>query len=123
MIQPRICLTTLEFPPDVGGVGESVHRIAQMLIELGYEVHVAVFRAKHRFSEGHRRTQAHTALQDGIFVHRLQSANRLAEPTLQDFSAKSISCSNSFTPSIRLMPSTLFSLTKPGFSRRYWLKK
>ena len=33
----KICLTTLEFPPDVGGVGESVQRIARMLIDLGYE--------------------------------------------------------------------------------------
>ncbi|MEM9769073.1 MAG: glycosyltransferase family 4 protein, partial [Cyanobacteria bacterium P01_D01_bin.71] len=43
MNHPRICITTLEFPPDVGGVGESVHRIAHMLKDIGYEVHIAVF--------------------------------------------------------------------------------
>ncbi|HAG81978.1 MAG TPA: glycosyl transferase, partial [Cyanobacteria bacterium UBA12227] len=47
-MKQKICITTLEFPPDVGGVGESAYRIAQMLLELGYEVHVAVFRAVFR---------------------------------------------------------------------------
>ncbi|KAM3115403.1 hypothetical protein [Phormidesmis sp. 146-33] len=37
----KVCITTLEFPPDVGGVGESVHRISKMLTAGGYEVHVA----------------------------------------------------------------------------------
>jgi len=44
-MKQKICITTLEFPPDVGGVGQSVSRIAHMLLDLGYEVHVAVFRA------------------------------------------------------------------------------
>ncbi|MGL6344368.1 MAG: glycosyltransferase family 4 protein, partial [Waterburya sp.] len=40
-----ICLTAQEFPPDVGGVGVSAKRIALLLTELGYQVHVAVFRS------------------------------------------------------------------------------
>ncbi|MEO0738541.1 MAG: glycosyltransferase family 4 protein, partial [Cyanobacteria bacterium J06649_12] len=40
MTQPKVCITTLEFPPDVGGVGESVARIANLLQAIGYGVHV-----------------------------------------------------------------------------------
>ncbi len=81
----RICITTLEFPPDVGGVGESVDRIAHMLLDLGYEVHVAVFHSKHRKSETHQRSSRETTKQDGIWVHRLQSAIRSSETIMQDY--------------------------------------
>jgi L-malate glycosyltransferase len=40
-----VCLTAQEFPPDVGGVGVSAKRIASLLQDLGYQVHVAVFRS------------------------------------------------------------------------------
>ncbi|NJO39923.1 MAG: glycosyltransferase family 4 protein [Cyanobacteria bacterium RU_5_0] len=85
MASQRVCITTLEYPPDVGGVGESVCRIAHMLRDSGYEVHVAVFRSRHRSGSGYRRSECATQIQDGVFVHRLQSAIRLDEPTLQDF--------------------------------------
>ena len=39
---PTICITAQEFPPDVGGVGVSAKRIALLLQELGYQVHIAV---------------------------------------------------------------------------------
>ncbi|MGF1482132.1 MAG: glycosyltransferase [Cyanophyceae cyanobacterium] len=87
----RICMTTLEFPPDVGGVGESVQRIARMLQELGYEVHVVVFRAvfrteKEKASAGeYRRSSCQTSQQDGITVHRLQPAVRSALAKEQDY--------------------------------------
>jgi L-malate glycosyltransferase len=83
----KICITTLEFPPDVGGVGESVSRIARMLTAYGYEVHVAVFRSKQRLvSEGtRRRASCTTNLQDGIYVHRIKSAAREAVPDIQEF--------------------------------------
>jgi L-malate glycosyltransferase len=81
----KVCITTLEFPPDVGGVGESVHRIAHMLSAAGYEVHVAVFHSKQRKEDGHRRSQCHTDLQDGVFVHRLESATRSEQPIMQDY--------------------------------------
>lgn len=84
MMKPKVCLTTLEFPPDVGGVGESVQRIAHMLIDLGYEVHVVVFRSRH--SQGElRRSHCQTTTQGRVTVHRLWSAIRLSEPTLQDY--------------------------------------
>lgn len=38
----KICLTTIEFPPDPGGVGQSVMRIGNMLQELDFEVHIVV---------------------------------------------------------------------------------
>ncbi|MBG1242414.1 glycosyltransferase [Nostoc sp. NZL] len=83
----RICITTLEYPPDIGGVGESVHRISQMLINSGYEVHVAVFRSKQRLvSDGSRRRASCTStLQDGVFVHRIKSAVRNQTTEIQDF--------------------------------------
>lgn len=87
MNKPRICITTLEYPPDVGGVGESVNRIAKMLTNHGYEVHVAVFRSKQRFlSDGTRKRAGHTTtLQDDIFVHRIQSAIRSDTTELTDY--------------------------------------
>ncbi|MFN6496991.1 MAG: glycosyltransferase [Nostoc sp. DedQUE01] len=83
----KICITTLEYPPDIGGVGESVHRISQMLIDSGYEVHVAVFRSKERLvSDGtRRRASCKTTVQDGVFVHRIRSAIRNNVTEVQDF--------------------------------------
>jgi len=42
----KICMTTIEFPPEPGGVGQSVHRIARMLAKIGCEVHVVVFHSR-----------------------------------------------------------------------------
>lgn len=81
----RICITTLEFPPDVGGVGESVARIAHMLQAIGYEVHVAVFHSKQRKDDTLRRSHCHSQGQDGIHVHRLYPAIRSENPIVQDF--------------------------------------
>lgn len=85
MKTPKVCITTLEFPPDVGGVGESVHRIANMLSVSGYEVHVAVFHSKQRKEDGHRRSNCETTIQDGIYVHRLEAATRSNNPIMQDY--------------------------------------
>ncbi|MDJ0705005.1 MAG: glycosyltransferase [Leptolyngbyaceae cyanobacterium MO_188.B28] len=91
MNTPRVCITTLEFPPDIGGVGESVHRIAQMLLALGYQVHVAVFRAtfraeREKASAGKfQRPSRQTVEQDGIIVHRLQPAIRSTTAREQDY--------------------------------------
>ena len=85
MTQSKICITTLEFPPDVGGVGESVARIAHLLQDIGYEVHVAVFHSKQRKAEGYYRSDCSTTDQDGIQVHRLTPASRSNAPILQDY--------------------------------------
>jgi glycosyltransferase involved in cell wall biosynthesis len=76
MNKTKICITTIEYPPDIGGVGESVHRIAKMLDNSGYEVHIAVFRSSQRSSvdETYRRAGYETTVQDQIFVHRIQSS-------------------------------------------------
>ncbi|MGB5897642.1 MAG: glycosyltransferase [Geitlerinemataceae cyanobacterium] len=90
-MKPKVCLTTLEFPPDIGGVGESTHRIARMLIDLGYDVHVAVFRAvfrteKDRADKGDfGRSSCVTTEQDGITVHRLFPAVRSTVARIQDY--------------------------------------
>ncbi|WP_293132753.1 glycosyltransferase [Okeania sp. SIO3I5] len=78
-MKKKVCLTTLEFPPDVGGVGESVYRISQMLLELDYEVHVAVFHFKKK-GKSLQRAHRKTIEQDGILVHRLKAAIRTTEP-------------------------------------------
>ncbi len=87
MTKTKICITTLEYPPDVGGVGESVNRIAKILTNNGYEVHVAVFRSKHRLvSDGsRRRASCQTSLQDDIFVHRIKGAIRTNLTELTDY--------------------------------------
>ncbi|MEO0756937.1 MAG: glycosyltransferase [Cyanobacteria bacterium J06648_16] len=84
MQPPKICITTLEFPPDVGGVGESVARIARLLQAVGYEIHVAVFHSKQRKAEGYHRSSCETVEQSGIHVHRLTPASRSNNPILQD---------------------------------------
>ncbi|MEM8805622.1 MAG: glycosyltransferase [Cyanobacteria bacterium P01_G01_bin.38] len=90
-MKKRVCLTTLEFPPDIGGVGESVKRIATMLIDLGYDVHVAVFRAVFRNERAmaaageYRRPGHQTTRQGGITVHRLYPAVRSAQAKEQDY--------------------------------------
>ncbi len=77
-----ICITAQEFPPDVGGVGVSAKRISLLLQELGYEVHVAIFRSVFRKEEAlakagkFRRSQCKTEEQDGIKVHRIYPAVR-----------------------------------------------
>ena len=85
MTKPRICITTLEFPPDVGGVGESVYRIAHMLRGIGYEVHVAVFHSKQRKEDILRRSHTVSQEHGGILVHRLHPAIRSEQPIVQDF--------------------------------------
>ena len=86
-----ICLTTLEFPPDVGGVGVSAKRIALLLKNLGYEVHVAVFRSVFRKERKlanlgkFRRSHCKTSKEDGIIVHRLYSAIRSTVARDQDY--------------------------------------
>jgi L-malate glycosyltransferase len=90
-MQQKICLTTLEFPPDVGGVGESVYRIAQMLVTLGYEVHIAVFRAIFRNERelaaagSYRRAGCQTSEQNGVMVHRIYPAIRSTVAKEQDY--------------------------------------
>ncbi|ESA33998.1 glycosyl transferase [Leptolyngbya sp. Heron Island J] len=85
MTHSKVCITTLEFPPDVGGVGESVARIANLLKDIGYEVHVAVFHSKQRKAEGYYRSDCSTTDQNGIQVHRLTPASRSNAPILQDY--------------------------------------
>ncbi|UFP96673.1 glycosyltransferase family 4 protein [Gloeobacter morelensis] len=82
----KVCIATLEFPPDVGGVGESVHRIAHFLRDLGYAVHIAVFRSEPKavLSQGPRRAQCLTTEQDGLTVHRLKPPIRSADASKQE---------------------------------------
>lgn len=90
-MKPKVCMTALEFPPDIGGVGESVQRIAHMLTDLGYDVHVAVFRAVFRDQRAmaaageFQRASCQTTEQNGITVHRLKPAVRSPQAKEQDY--------------------------------------
>ena len=70
-----ICITAQEFPPDVGGVGVSAKRITLLLQEVGYRVHIAVFRSVFRKQRKpakagkFSRSRYETATQDDITVH------------------------------------------------------
>ena len=73
----QICITTNEYPPDYGGVGRSVERIAAMLKSLGHEIHIAVFNSGSRYCQnGFKRASTQSSIQSGITVHRLISAVR-----------------------------------------------
>jgi len=85
MHRMKICMTTLEFPPDTGGVGESVKRISAMLRRAGHEIHVFVFhssRCKEEVDGGQARVD--TSEQDGVFVHRYQHVDRGSKRSEQD---------------------------------------
>jgi glycosyltransferase involved in cell wall biosynthesis len=83
----KVCITTLEFPPDVGGVGESVKRISGMLADQGHEVHVVVFHSKRRKEDATPtdRKGFDSNFEDGIFVHRYQSVARTEVTATQDY--------------------------------------
>ncbi|NJK37264.1 MAG: glycosyltransferase family 4 protein [Oscillatoriales cyanobacterium RM1_1_9] len=91
MFQKKVCLTAQEFPPDVGGVGESAKRIALLLKDLGFEVHVAIFRSvfrkERKLAESGKWKRSHrmTTEQNGIFVHRLYPAIRSTIARDQDY--------------------------------------
>lgn len=86
-----ICITAQEFPPDIGGVGVSAKRISLLLQDLGYEVHIAVFRSVFRKERKlakageFRRSVCETTQQDGITVHRLYPAIRSTVARDQDY--------------------------------------
>ena len=91
MNNKTICITAQEFPPDVGGVGVSAKRISLLLQELGYEVHVAIFRSVFRKEEALakagklRRSHVKTEEQDGIKVHRIYPAIRSKVARKQEY--------------------------------------
>jgi L-malate glycosyltransferase len=86
-----VCLTAQEFPPDVGGVGVSAKRIASLLQDLGYQVHIAVFRSvfpkERKLAEAGKfsRSLCETSIQDDITVHRLYPAVRSTLARDQDY--------------------------------------
>ena len=72
-------MVTIEFPPDLGGVGQSVMRIAKMLQDKGCEVHVVVFHSRQvkdalpvgSDEAGYENQRGFDfSVQDGIQVHR-----------------------------------------------------
>lgn len=85
MRRMKICMTTLEFPPDTGGVGESVKRISGMLSSVGHEIHVFVFHSSRcRKDVDTAGAGVDTSEQDGVIVHRFQHIDRGSKRSEQD---------------------------------------
>ena len=87
MNKPKICITTIEFPPDPGGVGESVKRIGGMLRDSGFEVHVSVFHTRDRrdLARHGSEKEFETRLQDGLVVHRYRPVVRSEDNSPQEY--------------------------------------
>ena len=83
----KICITTLEFPPDVGGVGESVKRISKMLADQGHEVHVVVFHSKRSLQQAANsaRKGFNTTHEGDVSIHRYQAVARGESIAVQEF--------------------------------------
>lgn len=82
----RICMTTLEYPPAPGGVGESVKRIAHFFVAMGCEVHVLVFhtrQSKEISIEGGKRG-LNSTIDGGVHVHRSCAVVRSEENALPE---------------------------------------
>lgn len=82
----RICMTTLEYPPAPGGVGESVKRIAHFFEAMGCEVHVLVFhtrQSKEISIDGDKRG-LDSSMDGGVHVHRSRAVVRSEENALPE---------------------------------------
>jgi glycosyltransferase involved in cell wall biosynthesis len=75
----KICLITNQYPPEIGGVGHSAHRVANLLAQPGLSVHVVAFQ-KHAVPLPSDESVSST--QEGeVLVHRVKVfyPNRQAE--------------------------------------------
>ena len=62
----RVCLSTVEYPPQVGGVGRAAQRLVRHLSEAGCEVHVVT-----TVYENPERDEPWSSREDGATIHRL----------------------------------------------------
>src|SRR5688572_29902106 len=68
----RACIATFEYPPTVGGVAVSAHRVAKLLRRSGHSMHVAVPEYVSADTElTGRGLRIATALEDDVWVHRI----------------------------------------------------
>ena len=68
----KVCIVTFEYPPLVGGVGQSVCRIASMLGEKDFEIHIAFLRKDTtNFDIDVRRTYRTSSEQGKVTVHHI----------------------------------------------------
>lgn len=90
----KICLITLQYPPDHGGVGQSVRRISTFLDEIGYEVHVAVippgFRREYEMANAgeYRRGYIRESRDGSVTVHRFYPTVRSAQASQADYKSE-----------------------------------
>lgn len=69
----KTCIVTGQYPPQLGGVGHSAHRVANMLADRGMNVSVVAFQ-KH--AEPLPFDESYTSTQEGnVLVHRVKVYN------------------------------------------------
>jgi len=74
----KTCLVTGQYPPQVGGVGHSAHRVANLLASRGLQVHVVAFQKNATplpFDESFVSTQ-----EGDVLVHRIKVFNPGVSP-------------------------------------------
>lgn len=83
---PAICIATPEYPPQFGGVGVSVQRIARYITATGLRVHVVV--CPHLVPAEHgryRRADVTSEMgEDGVTLHRIALSFRSSESRRRD---------------------------------------
>lgn len=68
----KVCIVTFEYPPLVGGVGQSVFRIAKMLSESDFDVHVVFLRKDAIETDSDvRRTHRISSKHGNVIVHNI----------------------------------------------------
>ncbi len=80
----KTCIVTGQYPPQVGGVGHSAHRVANLLAQEGYEVQVVALQ-KHPVSLPLDESIS-TTQEERLLVHRVKvfHPNRRDDPTLSE---------------------------------------
>lgn len=85
----KVCITTVEYPPQVGGIGQSVQRIARYMSSLDYEIHVVVISLDTRgyIAQGtYRRAGFETSTDnDNITVHTVKASIKHEQYFAADF--------------------------------------
>lgn len=83
-----VCIATVEYPPTIGGVGVSAHRIAVSLAKLGYSIHVAVLEWDNNERPGRTLGLDITSeIEGGVTVHRVRVPSRTSRYKERDMEA------------------------------------
>lgn len=76
----KICFSTIEYPPDIGGVSKSAKRVSEMLSQSGFQVHV--FAPAFPLSESSQQVQCYE--ENGIYIYRIKQGRSQIEKAIYD---------------------------------------